>query len=83
MRRMRINSTSSLEVNKDTIKGVRNVTRMIHKMNLMVVPIQVEDILFNIDGKEKMDVLDTTKIVKTSSHQEQEKEVLGLSSNIN
>jgi hypothetical protein len=53
MRRMRINSTSSLEVNKDTIKGVRNVTRMIHKMNLMVVPIQVEDILFNIDGEKK------------------------------
>jgi hypothetical protein len=53
MRRRRINSTSSLEVNKDTIKGVRNVTRMIHKMNLMVVPIQVEDILFNIDGQEK------------------------------
>lgn len=51
--RRRINSTSSLEVNKDTIKGVRNVTRMIHKMNLMVVPIQVEDILFNIDGQEK------------------------------
>jgi hypothetical protein len=36
--------------------------RMIHKMNLMDVLIQVDEILFNIDRKEKKrNVLDATR----------------------
>lgn len=45
-------STSSSKVDEDTIKRVKMMVRMIHKMTLMGVPIQVDDILFNIDIKE-------------------------------
>jgi hypothetical protein len=40
-------------MDEDTISTIRKVIRVIHKMNLMGVPIQVEDILFNIDRKEQ------------------------------
>jgi hypothetical protein len=43
-------STSSSEV-KETIRRIGKVMRMICKINLMSVPLQVEDLLFNIDRK--------------------------------
>jgi hypothetical protein len=43
-------STSSSE-DKETIRRVRKVMGMIRKINLMGVPLQVEDLLFNIDRK--------------------------------
>jgi hypothetical protein len=45
-------STSSYE-DEGTIRRVRNVMGMIRKINLMVVPLQVEDLLFNIDRKKQ------------------------------
>jgi hypothetical protein len=45
-------SKSSSE-DEETIRCVRKVMRMIHKINLMSVPLQVEDFLFNIDRKKK------------------------------
>jgi hypothetical protein len=45
-------STSSSE-DEEIIRGVRKVMRMIRKINLMGVPLQVEDLLFNIDRKSK------------------------------
>jgi hypothetical protein len=45
-------STSSSE-NKETIRRVRKVMGMIRKINLMGVPLQVEDLLFNIDTKKQ------------------------------
>jgi hypothetical protein len=45
-------STSSSE-DKETIRRVRKVMGMIHKINLMGVPLQVEDLLFNIDKKKQ------------------------------
>jgi hypothetical protein len=45
-------STSSSE-DEETIRRVKNVMRMIHKFNLMGVPLQVEDLLFKIDSKKK------------------------------
>jgi CO dehydrogenase/acetyl-CoA synthase beta subunit len=41
-------STSSSE-DEDTIWRVEKVMRMIHEINLMGVPLQVEDLLFNTD----------------------------------
>jgi hypothetical protein len=43
-------STSSFE-DKETIRRVGKVMGMIRKINLMGVPLQVEDLLFNIDRK--------------------------------
>jgi hypothetical protein len=45
-------STSSSE-DKETIWRVGKVIEMIHKINLMDVPLQVEDLLFNIDRKKQ------------------------------
>jgi hypothetical protein len=45
-------SASSSE-DKKTIWRVGKVMRMIHKINLMGVPLQVEDLLFNIDSKKQ------------------------------
>jgi hypothetical protein len=45
-------STSSSE-NEETIRRVEKVMGMIHKINLMGVPLQVEDLLFNIDRKKQ------------------------------
>jgi hypothetical protein len=45
-------STSSSK-DEETIRRVRKVMRMIHKINLMGVPVQVEDLLFNIDMKKQ------------------------------
>jgi hypothetical protein len=44
--------TSSSE-DEETIRRVRKVMRMIHKINLMGVPLQVEDLLFNIVRKKQ------------------------------
>jgi hypothetical protein len=46
-------STSSSEDEK-TIRRVEKVMGMIHKINLMGVPLQVEDLLFNIDRKKQI-----------------------------
>jgi hypothetical protein len=43
-------STSSSE-DEEIFRRVRKVIRMIHKINLMGVPLQVKDLLFNIDRK--------------------------------
>jgi hypothetical protein len=40
-------------MDEETIRRVRKVMRMIHKINLMGVPLQIEDLLFNIDRKNK------------------------------
>jgi hypothetical protein len=45
-------STSSFE-DKETSQRVRKVMGMIHKINLMGVPLKVEDLLFNIDSKKQ------------------------------
>jgi hypothetical protein len=45
-------STSSLK-DEETVRRVRKVMRMIHKINLMGVPLQAEDLLFNIDRKKQ------------------------------
>jgi hypothetical protein len=45
-------STSSSE-DEETVRRVGKVMRMIHKINLMGVPLQVEDLLFNIDRKKQ------------------------------
>jgi hypothetical protein len=45
-------STSSSK-DEETIRRVRKVMRMIRKINLMGVPLQVEDLLFNIDRKKQ------------------------------
>jgi hypothetical protein len=45
-------STSSSE-DKETIRRVRKVMGIIRKINLMGVPLQVEDVLFNIDRKKQ------------------------------
>jgi S-adenosylmethionine synthetase len=45
-------STSSFE-DEDTIWRVRNVMRMIHKINLMGVPLQVEDIFLTLTWRNK------------------------------
>jgi hypothetical protein len=45
-------STSSSE-DEETIRCVRKVMGMIRKINLMGVPLQVEDLLFNIDRKKQ------------------------------
>jgi hypothetical protein len=44
--------TSSFE-DEETIQCVRKVLRMIRKINLMGIPLQVEDLLFNIDRKKQ------------------------------
>jgi hypothetical protein len=44
--------TSSYE-DEETIRRVRKVMGMICKINLMCVPLQVEDLLFNIDTKKQ------------------------------
>jgi hypothetical protein len=44
--------TSSSE-DEETIRRVRKVMGMIRKINLMGVPLQVEDLLFNIDTKKQ------------------------------
>jgi hypothetical protein len=38
---------------EETIRRVRKVMGMIRKINLMDVPLQVEDLLFNIDMKKQ------------------------------
>jgi hypothetical protein len=43
-------SISSSE-DEETIRGIKNIMGMIHKINLMGVPLQVEDYFFNIDRK--------------------------------
>jgi hypothetical protein len=45
-------STSSFE-DEETIRRAGKVMRMIRKINLMGVPLQVEDLLFNIDRKKQ------------------------------
>jgi hypothetical protein len=45
-------STSSSE-DEETVRCVRKVMGMIHKINLIGVPLQVEDLLFNIDRKKQ------------------------------
>jgi hypothetical protein len=45
-------STSS-SMDKETVRRVGKVMWMIHNFNLMDVPLQVEDLLFNIDRKKK------------------------------
>jgi hypothetical protein len=45
-------STSSSE-DEETVRRVRKVMRMIHKINQIGVPLQVEDLLFNIDMKKE------------------------------
>jgi hypothetical protein len=45
-------STSSSK-DEETIRRVRKVMGMIRKINLMGVPLQVEDLLFNIDTKKQ------------------------------
>jgi hypothetical protein len=45
-------STSSFK-DEETIRRVENVMRMICKINLIGVPLQVEDLLFNIDRKKQ------------------------------
>jgi hypothetical protein len=45
-------STSSSE-DEEIIRRVEKVMGMIHKINLKGVPMQVEDLLFNIDRKNK------------------------------
>jgi hypothetical protein len=45
-------STSSSE-DEETIRRVRKVMGMIRKISLMGVPLQVEDLLFNIDRKKQ------------------------------
>jgi hypothetical protein len=45
-------STSSSK-DEETVRRVGKVMGMIHKINLMGVPLQVEDLLFNIDRKKK------------------------------
>jgi hypothetical protein len=45
-------STSSSE-DEETIWRVKKLTGMIRKINLMGVPLQVEDLLFNIDNKKQ------------------------------
>jgi hypothetical protein len=45
-------STSSSE-DEETIRCVKKVMRMIHKINLMSVPLQIKDLLFNIDRKKQ------------------------------
>jgi hypothetical protein len=45
-------STSSFE-DEETVRCVRKVMGMIRKINLMCVPLQVEDLLFNIDRKKQ------------------------------
>ena len=44
--------TSSSE-DEETIRRIGKVMRMIRKINLMGVPLQVEDLLFNIDMKKQ------------------------------
>jgi hypothetical protein len=44
--------TSSSE-DEETIRRVRKVMEMIHKINLIGVPLQVENLVFNIDKKNK------------------------------
>jgi hypothetical protein len=43
-------STSSSR-DEETVRHIRKVMRMIHKINLMGVSLQAEDLLFNIDRK--------------------------------
>jgi hypothetical protein len=45
-------STSSFE-DEETVRRDKKVMGMIHKINLMDVPLQVEDLLFNIDMKKQ------------------------------
>jgi hypothetical protein len=45
-------STSSSE-DEETIRRVGKVMEMIRKINLMGVPLQIEDLLFNIDRKKQ------------------------------
>jgi hypothetical protein len=45
-------STSSLE-NEEIVRRIGKVMGMIRKINLMGVPLQVEDLPFNIDRKKK------------------------------
>src|SRR5688572_27576557 len=45
-------STSSSE-DEETIQRIGKVMGMIHKINLMGVPLQVENLLFNIDKKKQ------------------------------
>jgi hypothetical protein len=45
-------STSSFE-DEETIRHIGKVMGMIHNINLTGVPLQVEDLLFNIDRKKK------------------------------
>jgi hypothetical protein len=45
-------STSSFK-DEETIRRVGKVVGMIHKINLIGVPLQVEDLLFNIDRKKQ------------------------------
>jgi hypothetical protein len=44
---------TSSSKDKETIRHVGKVMRMIRKINLMGVPLQVEDLLFNIDRKKQ------------------------------
>jgi hypothetical protein len=46
-------STLFYKFDESTLRIVGKMMRMILKMNLMTVSIQVEDILFNIDRKEQ------------------------------
>jgi hypothetical protein len=46
-------STSSF-MDEETVRCFRKVMGMIHTINLMDVPLQVEDLLFNIDRKKKI-----------------------------
>jgi hypothetical protein len=43
--------SKSSSKDEETIRHARKLMRMIHKINLMGVPLQVEDLLFNIGRK--------------------------------
>jgi hypothetical protein len=45
--------TTSSSEDEETVRHVENVMRIIRKINLMGVPLQVEDLLFNIDRKKQ------------------------------
>jgi hypothetical protein len=45
--------STSFSKDEETIRRVGKVMGMIHKINLMGVPLQVEDLLFNIDRKKQ------------------------------
>jgi hypothetical protein len=53
---------TSSSKDEETIRRVGKVMRMIHKINIMGVPLQVEDLLFNIDRKKQRKIVSGTII---------------------